>query len=528
MKTKFYITTPIYYPSAKLHIGHAYSTVVTDVFARYKRLAGVPTYFLTGTDEHGQKIQETAEKNGKSPQQFVDDVVVGIKDLWSKMHISYDDFIRTTEPRHELVVQQIFSQLLKQDDIYLSKYQGWYCKFCESFWTDTQIGEAKVCPDCKRAVHPEAEDAYFFRMSKYADRLMDYYQKNPLFITPESRKNEMINTFIKPGLEDLCVSRTSFSWGVKVKEDPRHVVYVWLDALTNYITALGYGSAKSELYEKFWKDPQSEIIHIVGSDITRFHVIYWPIFLMALGLRLPDRVFAHGLLMMKDAKMSKSKGNVIDPLPLMEKYGVDTVRYYLVRETVFGGDGQFSPEQFVERINTDLANDFGNLLNRTINMVNKYFQGVVPNFQGPISEFDHQLSSLTSQTIQDYQTLMNQLLITEAYAKVNQLVARANKYIDETQPWNLAKDPNKLTSLQVVMHQLIYTLYVSGTLYQPILVTTSDAFFLQLGTKEKPTLKAIADPKVVNGLKLNPPIPLFPRLDPLIEVPFIQSTILKK
>lgn len=528
MKTKFYITTPIYYPSAKLHIGHAYSTVVTDVFARYKRLAGVPTYFLTGTDEHGQKIQETAEKNGKSPQQFVDDVVVGIKDLWAKMHISYDDFIRTTEPRHEKVVQQIFSQLLKQDDIYLSKYQGWYCKFCESFWTDTQIGEAKLCPDCKRPVHPEAEDAYFFRMSKYADRLMEYYQKNPLFITPESRKNEMINTFIKPGLADLCVSRTSFSWGVKVKEDPRHVVYVWLDALTNYITALGYGSPKPELYEKFWKDPQSEVIHIVGSDITRFHVIYWPIFLMALGLRLPDRVFAHGLLMMKDAKMSKSKGNVIDPLPLMEKYGVDTVRYYLVRETVFGGDGQFSPEQFIERINTDLANDFGNLLNRTINMVNKYFQGVVPNFQAPISEFDHQLSALTSQTIQDYQTLMNQLLITEAYAKVNQLVARANKYIDETQPWNLAKDPVKLKALQVVMHQLIYTLYVAGTLYQPILVTTADAFFRQLGAKAKPTLKSIANPTIVNGLKVNSPTPLFPRLDPVIEVPFIQSTILKK
>lgn len=528
MKTKFYITTPIYYPSAKLHIGHAYSTVVTDVFARYKRLAGVPTYFLTGTDEHGQKIQENAEKNNKSPQQFVDDVVVGIKDLWAKMHISYDDFIRTTEPRHEIVVQQIFSQLLKQDDIYLSKYQGWYCTYCESFWTDTQIGEAKVCPDCKRAVHPEAEDAYFFRMSKYADRLMDYYQKNPLFITPESRKNEMINTFIKPGLEDLCVSRTSFSWGVKVKEDPRHVVYVWLDALTNYITALGYGSANPSLYEKFWKDPQSEIIHIVGSDITRFHVIYWPIFLMALGLRLPDRVFAHGLLMMKDAKMSKSKGNVIDPLPLMKKYGVDTVRYYLVRETVFGGDGQFSPEQFVERVNTDLANDFGNLLNRTINMVNKYFQGVVPDYKAPISEFDRQLASLTSQTIEDYQTLMNQLLITEAYTKVNQLVARANKYIDETQPWNLAKDPSKLTSLQVVMHQLIYSLYVAGTLYQPILVTTSDIFFLQLGVKAKPSIQSASNPNVVNGLKLNVPTPLFPRLDPLIEVPFIQSTIIKK
>jgi len=528
MKTKFYITTPIYYPSAKLHIGHAYSTVVTDVFARYKRMAGVPTYFLTGTDEHGQKIQETAEKNGKSPQQFVDDVVIGIKELWAKMHISYDDFIRTTEPRHEKIVQDIFSQLLKQGDIYLAKYEGWYCTHCESFWTETQIGEAKVCPDCKRAVHPESEDAYFFKMSKYADRLVAYYESNPLFITPESRRNEMINTFIKPGLEDLCVSRTSFSWGVKVKENPKHVVYVWLDALTNYITALGYGSKKPALYETFWKDPQSEIVHIVGSDITRFHVIYWPIFLMALGLRLPDRVFAHGLLMMKDAKMSKSKGNVIDPVPLMDKYGVDSVRYYLVRETVFGGDGQFSPEQFVERVNTDLANDFGNLLNRTITMVKKYFNGVVPQNQPSISTFDLALASLTKQTIEDYQTLMNQLLITEAYAKVNQLVARANKYIDETQPWNLAKDPKQIKTLQVVMHQLIHTLFVAGALYQPILVTTSDTFFAQLGVKKQPMLKDLSDPKIVDGLILNQPVPLFPRLDPFIEVPFIQSTILKK
>ena len=528
MKNKFYITTPIYYPSAKLHIGHAYSTVVTDVFARYKRLAGVPTYFLTGTDEHGQKIEETAAKHQQTPQAFVDGVVVGIKDLWAKMNISYDDFIRTTEPRHEQVVQQIFSQLIAQGDIYLSKYEGWYCTHCESFWTQTQIGEGKVCPDCQRPVHPESEDAYFFKMSKYADRLVEYYQKNPLFITPESRKNEMINTFIKPGLEDLCVSRTSFSWGVKVKEDPRHVVYVWLDALTNYITALGYGSKQPSLYEKFWQDEQSEIVHIVGSDITRFHVIYWPIFLMALGLRLPDRVFAHGLLMMKDSKMSKSKGNVIDPIPLMEKYGVDTVRYYLVRETVFGSDGQFSPEQFVERTNTDLANDFGNLLNRTINMVKKYCQGVVPAYQAPITEFDTQLANLSKQTILDFQNLMNQLHITEAYAKVNQLVARANKYIDESQPWNLAKDPSKQQALHVVMQQLIDTLYVAGTLYQPILVNTAPAFFKQLGVSTLPTLSDLNRPNRVNGLVLDAPVPLFPRLDPLIEVPWIQSAIIKK
>jgi methionyl-tRNA synthetase len=528
MKNKFYITTPIYYPSAKLHIGHAYSTVVTDVFARYNRLAGKETFFLTGTDEHGQKIQETAEKAGKSPQQFVDEVVVGIKDLWRKLHISYDDFIRTTEPRHELVVQKIFSQLLQQGDIYLAKYQGWYCTHCESFWTDTQVGVAKLCPDCQRSVHPEAEDAYFFKMSKYADRLVAYYENNPLFITPESRKNEMINTFIKPGLEDLCVSRTSFSWGVKVKEDPKHVVYVWLDALTNYITALGYGSDNPSLYEKFWVDPNAEIVHIVGSDITRFHVIYWPIFLMALGLRLPDRVFAHGLLMMKDAKMSKSKGNVIDPVPLIDKYGVDTLRYYLVRETVFGGDGSFSPEQFVERVNTDLANDFGNLLNRTVNMVNKYFQGVVPQPVAPSNEFDQQLEAMIEFTIAQYPQLMNQLQITEAYVKVNQMVARANKYIDESQPWNLAKDPAKLTQLQGVMYRLIDTLFVAGTLYSPILVTKTAEFFTQLGVSTPPTLAALQVKHRVSGLVLTPPSPLFPRLDPLIEVPYIQSTIIKK
>jgi methionyl-tRNA synthetase len=528
MKNKFYITTPIYYPSAKLHIGHAYSTVVTDVFARYKRLAGIPTYFLTGTDEHGQKIQDTAEKSGKTPQAFVDDVVIGIQDLWQKLHIQYDGFIRTTEVRHETVVQNIFSQLLKQGDIYLSKYQGWYCKFCESFWTDTQVGAEKLCPDCNRPVHPEAEDAYFFKMSRYADRLVKYYEANPLFITPESRKNEMIQTFIKPGLEDLCVSRTSFSWGVKVKEDPRHVVYVWLDALTNYITALGYGSNQPALYEKFWQDPSSEIVHIVGSDITRFHVIYWPIFLMALGLRLPDRVFAHGLLMMKDSKMSKSKGNVVDPLPLIERYGVDTLRYFLVRETIFGSDGQFSPEQFVERVNNDLANDFGNLLNRTINMVQKYCQGVVPDESNPISVFDQQLQQLIQLTIDQYTNLMDQLLITEAYSKVNQLVARANKYIDETLPWQLAKDPNQQVALRVVLHQLIDALYVAGTLYQPILVTTATQFFNQLGVTQLPTLKDLKDPNKVNGLKLSVPKPLFPRLDPLIEVPWIQQSIANK
>jgi methionyl-tRNA synthetase len=528
MKNKFYITTPIYYPSAKLHIGHAYSTTVTDVFARYNRLKGLPTYFLTGTDEHGQKIQETAEKLGKEPQTFVDEVVIGIKDLWSRLHISYDDFIRTTEPRHELVVQSIFSKLLAQGDIYLSSYEGWYCTFCESFWTDTQAGENHLCPDCGRPVHTEKEEAYFFKMSKYADRLVEYYDQHPLFITPESRKNEMLQTFIKPGLEDLCVSRTSFHWGVKVKENPKHVVYVWLDALTNYITALGYDSKDETLFKSFWEDPTSEIVHIVGSDITRFHVIYWPIFLMALGLRIPDRVLAHGLLMMKDGKMSKSKGNVIDPIPLIERYGADALRYYIVRETIFGQDGQFSPEQFVERTNMDLVNDFGNLLNRTNNMIQKYFGGTVPAFSSDYSDVDRQVTLLTNQTITDYIQLMDELKVTEAVVKVNQLVARANKYIDESQPWVIAKDPSRIHELGTVMHHLIRVLVVSGTYYAPILVEASTTYFTQLGLEIPPTFEQLKDIHFVDRLTLRTPTPLFPRLDAAIEVPYIQSTIQKK
>lgn len=528
MKNKFYITTPIYYPSAKLHIGHAYSTTVTDVFARYNRLKGFPTYFLTGTDEHGQKIEETSKAQGKKPQEFVDEVVVGIQSLWSSLHISYDDFIRTTEPRHESKVQDIFSKLLAQGDIYLSSYQGWYCTFCESFWTDTQVGEAKLCPDCHRPVHTESEEAYFFKMSKYADRLVKHYQDNPNFITPESRKNEMIQTFIKPGLEDLCVSRTSFQWGVKVKENPKHVVYVWLDALTNYITALGYDTQDDALFKKFWQDESTEIVHIVGSDITRFHVIYWPIFLMALGLRIPDRVVAHGLLMMKDGKMSKSKGNVIDPLPLIERYGADTLRYYIVRETIFGQDGQFSPEQFVERTNMDLVNDFGNLLNRSNNMVQKYFNGVVPSYEKDVSLFDEQMTKMIESTHTEYQRLMDNLQVTEAVVKVNQLVSRANKYIDETQPWVIAKDSSRIGELAVVMQHLMQVLIVAGTYYAPILVESAPKYFLQLGLDNIPSFSDIQNIRYASGLKLNKPLPLFPRLDSLIEVPYIQSTIQTK
>ena len=392
-KKRFYITTPIYYPSAKLHIGHAYCTVLTDVLARNKRLRGYECYFLTGADEHGQKIEENAAKAGKTPQQFVDDIVEGFHKLWALLKISNDDFIRTTQERHVKVVQGVFSRMLKQEDIYLGEYKGWYCTPCESFWTDTQVGPDHLCPDCGRPVQRASEEAYFYKTNKYLDKLLKFYDENPKFLTPESRKNEMINTFIKPGLEDLCVSRTSFSWGVPIRENEKHVVYVWLDALTNYISALGYDSKDDSLFQKYWQDPECEIIHILGADITRFHAIYWPMFLESLGLRKPDREFIHGLLMMRESKMSKSKGNVVDPYPLVERYGLDAVRYYLTREVVFGQDGSFSPEQFVERINADLANSFGNLLNRTIGMMNKYFDGVIPEYKGRINEQDGELES---------------------------------------------------------------------------------------------------------------------------------------
>ena len=377
-KNTFYLTTPIYYPSGNLHIGHAYTTVAGDAMARYKRMRGFDVMYLTGTDEHGQKIQEKAEEKGVTPKQYVDEMVAGIKDLWSKLDISYDDFIRTTDERHTVVVAKIFEQLLAQGDIYLGEYEGWYCTPCESYFTELQLTEEGNCPDCGRPVQKVKEESYFFKVSKYADRLLQYYEENPGFIQPESRKNEMINNFIKPGLEDLAVSRTTFDWGIKIPSNPKHVIYVWIDALTNYITALGYGSEDESKYQKYWPAD----VHLVGKEIVRFHTIYWPIMLMALDLPLPKKVFAHGWLLMKDGKMSKSKGNVVDPVTLIDRYGLDSLRYYLLREVPFGSDGVFTPESFVERLNFDLANDLGNLLNRTVAMINKYFDGVIPAYSG--------------------------------------------------------------------------------------------------------------------------------------------------
>lgn len=528
-KKRFYITTPIYYPSAKLHIGHAYCTTLTDIFARCKRLRGYECYFLTGADEHGQKIEKNAKAAGKTPQEFVDGIVEGFHRLWNLLEISNDDFIRTTQERHTKVVQDIFSKMLKNEDIYLGEYEGWYCKECEAFWTDTQVGEAHLCPDCNRPVERAKEESYFYKTNKYLDRLLKFYDEHPNFLTPVSRKNEMINTFIKPGLGDLCVSRTSFTWGIQIRENPKHVIYVWLDALTNYITALGYGSENEEKFKKFWQDPDCEVIHILGADITRFHAIYWPMFLMSLDLRIPDREFIHGLLMMRDSKMSKSKGNVVDPFPLVERYGVDAVRYYLAREINFGSDGSFSPEQFVERCNADLANSLGNLLNRTVSMINKYFGGVIPQYAGKVTPFDGEIESLTETVIKNYEDLMDDLKITDAIAMANELSNRANKYIDETTPWILAKDEAKKGELASVMYHLAMSIFVCGMLLKPVLVKSSDRIFDQLGMPEDIRVyDNIHKYDILSNLKVNKGEQLFPRLDASIEVPFIQELMGEK
>ena len=473
MSKKFYITTPIYYPSASPHLGHAYCTTLCDVLARGKRMRGIETFFLTGLDEHGEKIQKNAEAAGVTPQQFVDNVAKRFLSLWEAMRISNDGFIRTTDSYHVETVQKIFSEMVKKDDIYLSTYTGWYCVHEEAYWTATQVGEEHLCPECGRPCERKDEEAYFYRCGKHVGDLLRFYDENPVFITPESRKNEMIKTFIEPGLLDLCVSRTSFSWGVPVVEDPKHVVYVWLDALTNYITALGYGQKDDANFQKFWQDPESEIVHVIGADINRFHTIYWPMFLDSLNLRKPNRVFVHGLLMMKDGKMSKSRGNTVSAYPLIERYGVDAVRYYMVSEIPFGQNGVFTPEDFVQRINQDLVNNFGNLLNRTVSMIIKYFGGVVPAWNAPIDALDKEIEDEIRATKVAYETLSDDLQVTQAYEKVMALVSRANKYIEEKAPWALAKDPAKKAELEGVMARLAHVVYAAGLFLSPILVEKS-------------------------------------------------------
>lgn len=468
-KNTFYITTPIYYPSGKAHIGHAYTTVAGDAMARYKRLKGYDVFYLTGTDEHGQKIQAKAKERGISEQEYVDEIAEGFQELWKKLEISNTDFIRTTQDRHKTSVEKIFEQLLEQGDIYLGEYEGWYSVSDEEYFTETQLEEVYKDENGKviggkapsgNEVELVKEESYFFRMSKYADRLVEYYNSHPEFILPESRKNEMINNFIKPGLEDLAVSRTTFDWGIKVPGNPKHVVYVWIDALSNYITALGYNTDNDTKFQKYWPAD----VQIVGKEIVRFHTIYWPIMLMALDLPLPKMVFGHGWILMKDGKMSKSKGNVVDPYMLIDRYGLDALRYYLLREVPFGSDGLFTPEDFVDRVNFDLANDLGNLLNRTVAMINKYFDGEIPAYQGNVTEFDQTLVDFKNNVVKEYEGSMDHMQFSVALNQLWSLISRTNKYIDETAPWTLAKDEDKRTELASVMTHLAENLRIIAVL----------------------------------------------------------------
>lgn len=530
----FYITTPIYYPSGNLHIGHAYTTTAGDVIARYKRMQGYDVRYLTGTDEHGQKIQEKALKAGKTEKEYLDEMIAGIRALWDKLEISNDDFIRTTEERHKQVVQQIFERLLNQGDIYLGEYEGWYSVPDETYYTETQLvdpvyEDGKIVggksPDSGHEVELVKEESYFFKLSKYTDQLLEFYDENPDFIQPASRKNEMINNFIKPGLEDLAVSRTSFDWGIRVKSNPKHVVYVWIDALVNYISSLGYLSDDDSLYQKYWPAD----IHIMAKEIVRFHSIIWPILLMALDLPLPKKVFAHGWILMKDGKMSKSKGNVVDPNVLIDRYGLDATRYYLIRELPFGSDGVFTPEGFVERTNYDLANDLGNLVNRTISMINKYFDGELPAYQGQKHDIDPDLEQLATETVEVFHEKMDELQFSVALSTVWKLISRTNKYIDETTPWILAKDESQRDMLGNVMAHLVENIRYIAVLLRPFLTHAPKQIFEQLNIntpelfefESLTTYGALTEPIMVT----EKPQPIFPRLDSEQEIAYIKESM---
>ena len=532
-KKTFYITTPIYYPSGRLTIGNAYTTIAADVMARYKRSQGYDAFFLTGTDEHGLKIEQKAEKQGIKPQEFVDKMVVTYKKLWKSLDISYDKFIRTTDQEHVKGVQKIFEQLLKQGDIYLGEYTGWYSVEDEEYFTESQLAEVYKDDDGNviggkapsgHDVQLVKEPSYFFKMSKYADRLYQYYQEHPDFILPHTREKEMVNNFIKPGLEDLSVTRTTVSWGIPVPSDPKHVVYVWIDALSNYITALGYGSDDDSLFKKYWPAD----IHLVGKEIVRFHTIYWPIMLMALGLPLPKHVIGHGWVLMKDGKMSKSKGNAVYPESIINRYGVDALRYYLMRALPFGSDGVFTPEDFVERVNYDLANDLGNLLNRTVSMINQYQDGLVKPVARDQDDFGKDLMQTAQTVIANYKKEMDTLHFTQAIEDIWKFINRANKYIDETTPWILNKE-GKTAELARVMSNLAESLRIIALLIAPIMTRTPVEMYRQLGldwhNDELKQLefgactwntKVVADPK-----------PIFPRVKPEEEIKYIKDEMAK-